>query len=114
MPNTIKNSTLLAGNKKSIIYYTLVCVGNAQEIASIVYDSSVLASLIGVTDPLTSTIVNIKYSCNSAAGVVRLDWDATTDVAAWAMPFQGNEGEYDFECIGGLKNQGVLVELVIS
>ncbi len=106
MVNTVKDATLIAGNNTTVVYSTILCVGAAQETNKVVYDSSAVATTLKITDPLTSTLLGIKYSTNSALGVIKLNWDASTPVAAWALPYQSNEGDFCFRKLGGLKNQG--------
>ncbi len=105
MPNTVTNTRLLAGNKRTIQQITIASDGS-EETDLIVYDSSAVATLLGIADPLNCMINKITYSTNSLLGVVHIEWDATTDVLAWAMPAQGGSGTFCFNDIGGLKNAG--------
>lgn len=106
MANTVTLKNLVIGQHKVISYITIFGVGGAQETNTIIYDSSVIATALGIKDPLTSTIVSIRSSSNSVAGLCKLNWDANTPVLAWAIPLAGNEGTYKFYHFGGLKNQG--------
>lgn len=96
----------MAGNSRSIVYITLLCVSNAQETNTVLYDSSAVATTLNISDPLKSTILSIRYSTTSSAGKCQLNWDATTPIVAWALPYQSNDGTVDFTCIGGLTNLG--------
>lgn len=107
MSNTITSSRVITGNFQTVIYFTLTCVSNTQETATIVYDSSVIATALKVADPLYSKIQQIRYATNSLLGVAKLSWDATTDVDAFGLP-GGAAGpmDMDFKDIGGLPNTG--------
>lgn len=103
MPNTVTNTRILA-NTQRVIQYVCIDSDGAEETDLVVYDSSAVATAIGIQDPLTCSIVKVRYVSNSAAGVVHLEFDATTDVLALALPFNGSPMEMDFRDIGGLKN----------
>ncbi len=105
MVNTVTDAVIIAG-KNSIVYSSILCVGAAQETNKVVYDSSAIASTLGIADPLNCKLRGIKYSTNSALGIIKLNWDATTPVAAWALPYQSNEGDFCFRDFGGLPNKG--------
>lgn len=104
MANTITNTRLLDGGRRVVQYITLASDGT-QETDTVIYDSSVVATSLGKTDPLNSRIKSIKYSTSSALGVVKLNWDATTKVLAYSMP-RSAELHHCFDDIGGLKNTG--------
>lgn len=106
MVNTVKDAVLVSGVKRTVVYTTILCVGAAQETNKVLYDSSAIATLLGIPDPLNSKLLKIQFSTNSALGVFKLNWDASTPVAAWALPYQSNEGEFCFQEFGGLNNQG--------
>jgi hypothetical protein len=99
MANTKTLTKLVAGSKVRVVYLTLVYV-DAQETDYVVYDSSDY----GGTDTLTSRIMRIA-GVLSAASAARafLEWDATTDVAAFTLPID-RPFDFDFNSIGGLKN----------
>lgn len=101
MTNTTKLAKLVAGSKVRIVYFTLAYV-DAQETATVIYDSSDY----GGTDTLSSRIMHISCVL-SAASTARafLAWDATTDVLAFTLP-SGQPVNMDFKNIGGLQNQG--------
>jgi hypothetical protein len=105
MANTKTLTNQMVGLHRSIIYLTLVSDGS-QETNYVVYSSSTVSSALGITDPKNSTLVSIRWGSNSALGVCKLNWDATTPLMAWALPYQGNEGTFKFHEFAGLKNQG--------
>lgn len=101
MANTITNTRLVLGNSKVVQYLTIASDGT-QETDLVVYDSSVVAGLLGKTDPLNSKIRSMTYVTSGAAVVAKLEWDATTDVLALALP--KSDDHMCFDHIGGLKN----------
>lgn len=103
MANTITNTRILA-NQHRVIQYICIDSDGTEETDLVVYDSSAVATAIGISDPLDSTIVSIRSVSNSAAGVVHLEFDASTDVLAMALPFGGFDMDLDFSDIGGLAN----------
>ena len=104
MTNTVTSSNILLGNKK-VVYYVTIASDGSEETDLVVFDSSAVAALFQVDklDPLNCRITKLTYSTNSVLGVVHLEWDASTDVLAWAFP-PAASGEWDFKEIGGLKN----------
>lgn len=106
MANTKKLVNVLASGTTAVVYLTLAYV-DAQETNYVVYDSSVIAGILGITDPLTCTLLSVRASTNTAAGLIKLNWDASTPVLAMAIPpGPGGPLEMCFRDIGGLKNQG--------
>lgn len=105
MANTITNTRTVEGVKKVVQYITLAYV-DAQETGTVIYDSSAVATVLGVTDPLKSSIRDIRYIASGAATKAHLLWDATTDVVALSLPYSaGGASVYmNFRDIGGLKN----------
>lgn len=104
MGNTVTNTRLLASTTRTLQY---VCIDSdgTEETDLVVYDSSAVATALGIADPLTCKINGIYYSSNSKLGVMHLEWDATTDVLA--LPLSGEDMQHlDFRPIGGLKNTG--------
>lgn len=106
MANTVTTKVISASSKEAIVYLTLASDGT-QETGTVVYDSSAVAALVGLSDPLSSTIISI-YGSVSAASTARafLSWDATTDVLALDIPVATNPVKANFRCQGGLPNQG--------
>ncbi len=106
MANTKKLVNVLAAANTAVVYLTLASDGT-QETNYVVYDSSVIATALGITDPLMCTLLSIRAGSSSALGVIKFSWDASTPVAALALPFGGGSPlDMNFRDIGGLKNQG--------
>ena len=104
MTNTITNTRILNGPRTVIQYFNLVSDGT-NETDTVVYDSSAVAAAYGKADPLTSTIKKVYFTSAGSGLLVRLEWDATTDVGALSLPkFTGLK--LDFTSFGGLPNQG--------
>ena len=102
MANTNTNTRLIGGITR-IVQHVCIDSDGTEETDLVIYDSSAVATLLGKDDTLKCCINSITYSTNSALGVIHLEFDATTDVLAWAMPYQGS-GHFCFERHGGLKN----------
>jgi len=104
MANTSTIRNLLVSPRAVVVYATIASDGT-EETDMIIYDSSVIASALGIADPLDSTILRIQYSSTTALGLPFLEFDATTDVLAWALPGgAGSQGDFDFREFGGLPN----------
>ncbi len=103
MVNTVTNTRLNAGYKNIIQYITIASDGS-EETDLVVYDSSAVATALGITDPLTCAINSI-YATVSAADTARviLEFDADTDVLALDIP-PLHVTKNDFKPIGGLRN----------
>ena len=104
MANTITNTAPIITGIGSVVQYVCIDSDGTEETNLVIYDSSAIATLLGKADPLNCRINSITYSTNSAAGVVHLNFAATTPVLAWALPYQGS-GHFCFERHGGLKNR---------
>lgn len=106
MANTITSKLLIVGKRTAVLYVALSSDGT-QETGTVIYDSSVVATAFGDTDPLTSTIEKVYASCNAASTArATLLWDANTDVVAFNIPTGTNPTKACFDDIGGLPNQG--------
>lgn len=106
MANTKTLKVITAGTKEAVVYLTLAYVDAATETDYVLFDSSVVAGLVGDTDPLTSNILEIHASVSAAATArVWLEWDASTDVVALDIPVQSGPTQACFEHFGGLPNQ---------
>lgn len=105
MANTITNVKTFVNQKRVVTYLTLVYV-DAQETDYVVYDSSAIATTLGISDTLDSTILSIS-ACVNAVSTARvfLEWDATTDVNAFTLPV-GRSIQACYEHLSGLPNQG--------
>lgn len=103
MANTVTNTRVFCGNKEVIQYVTIVSDGS-EETDLVVYDSSAVATVLGLSDTTNCRILSV-YATVSAAATARavLEFDATTDVLALDLPPQVLV-KNDFRPIGGLKN----------
>ncbi len=103
--NTVTNTRTIVGKKKVVQYITILSDGT-EETATVVYDSSVVATAAGFADPLKGTIREVKYIASGSSTVAHLLFDASTDVVAVSLPYSGGGGVLDmnFKEIGGLHN----------
>lgn len=99
MANVLVNTLLINSNIVKVLYFTLQSDGT-NETDYVLYDSS----LLNISDPLDSTLLEVQgvVSTQSTARV-RLEWDATEDVLAFAVPLT-IPFQFDFKSIGGLTN----------
>lgn len=105
MSNTITNTQIRSGNRRIVQYFTLLSDGT-QETATTVYSSGTTATTIGVLDPKTCAIIDVKFTSSSPVGKIQLLWKASTNVVAFSLPYAGNHANFCFRDIGGLPNQG--------
>ena len=103
MANTINIAYNTTGNRKTVIYYTLLSDGSNQT-ASAVYTSATACTTLGITDTKNSAIVAIHALSNSASAVIHLLWKASSNVLAFTVPRTGAQVDMDFNDIGGLQN----------
>jgi hypothetical protein len=105
--NTVTNTRTVVGRKKVVQYITILSDGT-EETGTVVYDSSAVASALGLVDPLTCTIRDVKYVASGNSTIAHLLFDATTDVVAMSLPYSagGATLNMDFKEIGGLHNTG--------
>jgi hypothetical protein len=105
--NTVTNTRTIAGKKKVVQYITILSDGT-EETGTVIYDSSAVATLLGVADPLKSTIRDIRYVASGNSTIAHLLFDASTDVVAMSLPYSGGAAalKMDFKDIGGLPNTG--------
>ncbi len=104
MVNTVTNAAPIVAGTERIVQYVCIDSDGSEETDLVIYDSSAIATLIKKADSLKCRINSITYSTNSVLGVVHLEFDASTDVLAWALPCQ-NSGHFCFEKHGGLVNR---------
>jgi hypothetical protein len=105
MANTITTTYLHKGPGDVVLYVALASDGT-EETATVIYDSSAVATAIGIADPSDSTIMSIKAYVGSAATArAQLLWDATADVLAHTL-IPGQQTEVCYKKVGGLPNQG--------
>src|ERR1041385_165313 len=106
MANAI-NSTTLATDaaKQEITFLYTVLSDGTEESGTVMYDSSVVCTALGIPDSKDCTIRKIDMVVSSVAAKATLLFDATTDVVAVAIP-QGNSAlKRDYDCVyGGLPN----------
>jgi hypothetical protein len=105
MANTNNLVNLIAGPSEAVVYFTLASDGTNESNLPI-YDSSVIATALGIKDPKTSKLMGV-YASVSAASTARvvLNFDATTPVLAMDLSIQGGPTEVSFDRFGGLPNQ---------
>lgn len=96
------NVKVINEKKNRVIYYT----GDVTDTQLSTYALYTSSAFVGV-DTLTSSIISLKGHVDGVpgTGMIKVLWDATTDVTAWSLPV-GQFFEFDFRSIGGLKNQG--------
>lgn len=105
MANTITNSTIVASRAKIVKYITIASDGS-EETDLVIYDSSAIATTLGIADPTDCTLLEVCVSVSAAATArAFLEWDATTDVLALDLPAT-RQSCWKFCHFGGLPNQG--------
>lgn len=104
MSNTKTLTIASANGVTSIIYFSLVSDGS-QETNTVIYNSATVTGDLGIPDPKTCHLVSVQAATNSAAGLVKLNWDATTPVLALPL-INGTGGttDFKFKYFGGLPN----------
>lgn len=105
--NTLTNTRTIIGRKKIVQYVTILSDGS-EETGTVIYDSSAVATALGVADPLHCTIRDIRYVASGNSTIAHLLFDASTDVVAMSLPYSGGGAtlKMDFKDIGGLHNTG--------
>ena len=105
MANTNTLSTLMT-SPGNVLRYINIDSDGTEETDLVVYDSSVIATALGLTDTLMCHILSI-YATVSAAATARVElrFDATTDVLALDIPV-GQVVDKNFRYVGGLENRG--------
>jgi hypothetical protein len=112
---TLKN--VIVNPKEAWVYLTLASDGT-NETNYVVYDSSVVATAAGDTDPLTSAIIEL-YASASAAQTARvvLRWDATTPVLAMDIPAGTNPTKFcagDLMCLPNQGGSGITGDITLT
>jgi hypothetical protein len=97
MADAVATQTLFEGKRKVIMKFTNVSDGTGEAAVSKV----TMSALTPV--PISVNIQRIWYTTDGMA--VRILWDATTDVLAWALP-NANSDCLDFRDIGGIVDNG--------
>ena len=99
---TIKN---LVVNPYEVVVYATIQANSAQVTNGVIYDSSVVATALGIADPLKCTLLSVTVQSGSALGIGNLLFDASTPVLACAAHGgSGSNYQHDYEPIGGLPN----------
>ena len=100
MVNTVTQRTLVgAGSEKNIYRLIHIASDGSEETDLVVYDNSAL-----VANTAKGNLLEVWLS-GHGAGLVRLEWDQTTDSPAFAgSPDSG--GYWDFRSFGGINNPG--------
>src|SRR5690349_4926007 len=103
--NTVTNTRTIVGRKKIVQYITILSDGS-EETGTVVYDSSAVASALGVADPLHCTIREVKYIASGNSTIAHLLFDAATDIVAISLPYSGGGAvlNMNFKELGGLHN----------
>ncbi|HEY3526890.1 MAG TPA: hypothetical protein VGK47_11875 [Nitrososphaeraceae archaeon] len=107
MANTVTGPIVLNSNPKESSIYMSIASDGTEETDLVIFDSSAIASTLGLTDPLDSSIISVYGSVSSAVTArVFLEWDADTDVLAFDIPCGQTPTKVNFRSLGGLPNQG--------
>lgn len=103
MANVVTNTRTVTGKNTVVQYITLASDGS-EETDLVVYDSSAVATALGIADPLMCSIKAITISSSvSTASRINLEFDASTDVLAFSVPSSVCK-HLCFQKIGYLKN----------
>lgn len=104
MANILHTTVITEGTREAVLYFTLTSDGT-QETNTVIYDSSVIATAIGITDPLNCNIQEIMMSAGAASTArIVLMFAASTPVLAVTLPIANGHLEECYEKLGGLKN----------
>lgn len=110
MANTVTQRTLYgAANTKTVVRLIHILSDGSEETDLVVYDNSAF-----VNDVTKGKLMRV-CACGSA-GVLRLEWDQTTDSPAIAVD-ASNGTDFDFTCFGGISNPngtGATGDLVLT
>lgn len=102
MGDAVTSQTIQDGPKKAVIQFTNVSDGTGETAVKKV-DVSSLSILPGGTSDACNEVRVLKVQWATSGMVVRLLWDASTDVVFHECPAD-ESGEIDYTDIGGLKN----------
>lgn len=114
--------TVLTRNSRRVVLHVAITYAASDLTNAVLYDSSVQAALItglnGVAyaDPLTCALNSVQFANNSAAGLIKLNFDASSPVLVTVIP-QNKAGVIDFSFYGGLKNyagSGITGDITIT
>lgn len=102
MANTITQTTISA-NLKKVVKHIMIESDGSEETDLVIYDSSAVATTLGIADPLKCTVLEVRATACAPAAQMVLQFDATTDVAFAAICPASNT-TLCFKDLGGLKN----------
>jgi hypothetical protein len=97
MANTIATQTLVDGNRNLVVKINITGDASGDETVALVIDASTYAAMTSTSEVKINVI-----SSNLGSFDAQLNWDATTDVMAWALT--SGSSVMDFRPFGGLKN----------
>jgi hypothetical protein len=101
MANTVGSQTIQDGDKIAVMKFTNLSDGTAESALKKV-DVSALNTRSGDSAACTRVAIQrIWFTTNGMT--VQILWDATTDIAVWTLPNDGN-GYHDFRSVGPLRN----------
>lgn len=110
MANTVTLRTLVDGPRHAVIHVHLKSDGASGELTdSVVVDVSTL-------NPAPSKVTIEELHWDTSGFDSMLEFDATTDTAAWKLP-AGYTGHQDFRSFGGIKDDsgsGTTGDIVLS
>ena len=99
MPNTITQDTVMGAAGNNVVVRRIVIVSDGSEESDLViFDRSTF-------DSLTTSGRIMRIQADGSSCQCLLEWDATTDVAAYAFD-PSNQIDRDFRAYGGLVNNG--------
>lgn len=107
MANTITNTRIVTGTDL-IVQQILINSDGTEETDLVIYDSSAVATALGKSDTLKSTIMGCQIVVQNAANAatLTLEYDATTDVIALPLTVAAGamHESLDFSDHGGIVN----------
>ena len=119
MANTINSNYIVkdAGKNTVRLYWTLLSDGS-NETNTIVYNSSTIATALGIPNPSHCSVLSVCASVSSASGQVKFLFKASTNVVAFVIPNTSNHLCKDYEhMMGGLPNyagSGITGDIVVT
>jgi hypothetical protein len=104
MANTKTVTVLVTGKRRTVVYATIAYV-DAQETNMVIYDSSAIATTLGIADHLKCRIKRIfSLACTASTARINLLFDATAPVVACGISNLASPVNICFDEVGGLKN----------
>jgi hypothetical protein len=106
MANTIVSKVVVENTREAVIHWTLSSDGT-NETKTVIYDSSVIATALGITDPLTCNLLEVHaLACVASTARASLLFDATTATLACGLSNGANPIHWDLSHSGGIPNTG--------